>query len=495
MAASPPSAVLTRAITDRPADAPLPPPSAGSGLYLLLALALGGMVVLSLMVNGQIERSVFRSVSTSEEWARKFSEVSTLGNLAMALDAPGNDVFLDRQVALQRGKMVEAADSLTVRIERLTSLLPESLSVREADLVRTDLDRVAINAVGLRGEADLVFRALERHAQGEATIHMARMDQWFAATLRGIRTLRADLGAAQDALIETQRRSAESSSRLLRLAGLLMFILAVGGGWLGFRLAREAERQGVERDRTMQLVAVAQAELEVAHSRLTAAHKELESFSYSVAHDLRAPLRSIHGFSEALEQDNRAQLDAQGLGHLAKIRAASLRMGHLIDDLLRLSKVTRHSLAPAEVDLSALAAEVMAELRAQDPDRQAAVTVASELRASADPALARVLLQNLLGNAWKFTRRTREARIEFSVERSGNGGPDVYAVRDNGAGFDMTYAGKLFGAFQRMHTVSEFEGTGVGLATVARIVERHGGRVWAEAEVGRGATFRFTLRR
>ena len=228
---------------------------------------------------------------------------------------------------------------------------------------------------------------------------------------------------------------------------------------------------------------------------LTRVNQELESFAYSVAHDLRAPLRSIHGFSEALEQDNRAQLDAPGLGHLAKIRAASLRMGHLIDDLLRLSKVTRHSLTPGRVDLSALAAEVVGELRALEPGRVVAVTITPGLQEMADPALARVLLQNLLGNAWKFTRRAAQAQVELTVEPTEPGKPTVYVVRDNGAGFDMTYAAKLFGAFQRMHTTAEFEGTGVGLATVTRIVERHGGRVWAEAAVDRGATFRFTLRR
>ena len=485
----------TRPSSDRPVGPALPPPSAGSGLYLLLALALGGMVVVSLMVNGRIEQSVFRSVTTSELWARKFSEVSTLGVLAIALDAPGNDVFLNRRVPLERDRMRSAYDSIASRLERLAAILPESLSVHDADLVRTDIDRVATNAAGLKREGELVFSALERRDQDVATTHMAKMDQWFAATLRAIRTLRADLGAAQDELINGQRASAEASSRLLRLAGLVMFLLAVGGGFLGFRLAREAEKQGIARERTMLLVTQAQAELEEAHSRLTAAHKELESFSYSVAHDLRAPLRSIHGFSEALEQDNAGQLDAQGLAHLSKIRAASLRMGSLIDDLLRLSRVTRHSIAPATVDLSAMATELVAELRALEPDREVTVHITPGLQAAADPALARVLLQNLLGNAWKFTRRTPGARIDLEVERPDDGKTTVYVVRDNGAGFDMTYAGKLFGAFQRMHTTSEFEGTGVGLATVYRIVERHGGRVWAEAAVGRGATFRFTLRR
>jgi light-regulated signal transduction histidine kinase (bacteriophytochrome) len=213
-----------------------------------------------------------------------------------------------------------------------------------------------------------------------------------------------------------------------------------------------------------------------------------------VAHDLRSPLRSITGFGEALEQDNGPQLDATGRGHISKIRAAAERMSTLIDELMKLSKLTRQSLVSAPVDLSAMAGDAIAELRTQEPTRQVTVTIASGLSADGDPALLRAVLQNLLGNAWKFTRHTEGARIEFFGEPQPGGAAPVFVVRDNGAGFDLAFARKLFIAFQRMHTQSEFEGTGVGLATVQRIIQRHGGRVWAEAAVGHGATFRFTLR-
>jgi len=170
-------------------------------------------------------------------------------------------------------------------------------------------------------------------------------------------------------------------------------------------------------------------------------------------------------------------------------------MGALIDDLLRLSRVSRQPLSTATVDLAAMAAEVVAELRAGDPGREVEVVIEPELRVNAGPVLTRVLLQNLLGNAWKFTRNAPHPRITFARDHGEAFLTGVFLVRDNGAGFDMRYAKTLFGAFQRMHTTSEFEGTGVGLATVYRIVTRHGGQVWAEAAVGEGATFRFTLRR
>ena len=467
----------------------------GPGLYLLLALALVAMVLLSILVNERIERSVFESVATSERWAAKFDQVATVGGMVSAFDAPGNDVFRDGDVAGGRTRMRAAADSVMARIAALRMTLPADLGAHDSLVVVTDIDRLAAALPEMRREAEAVFATFTPRAPAAATRHMAEMDNWYAASLRGVRTLRADLVAAQNGLIKEQRASAQAASHLLRLAGLALILLAVGGGWLGLRMAREAERQAAEREGTMALVAKAQGDLEEAHARLTAAHQELESFSYSVAHDLRAPLRSIHGFSEALVQDSGATLNAEGRAHLERIRAASLRMGALIDDLLRLSRVSRQTLVTAPLDLSRMASEVVAELRAGDPGRAVEVTIEPGLTAQADPALVRVLLQNLIGNAWKFTRRTPEPRIEVRRDASERWLSEVFLVRDNGAGFDMTYAKKLFGAFQRMHTTSEFEGTGVGLATVHRIVERHGGRVWAEAAVGRGATFRFTLRR
>ncbi len=224
---------------------------------------------------------------------------------------------------------------------------------------------------------------------------------------------------------------------------------------------------------------------------LTAANRELEAFSYSVSHDLRAPLRAIDGFSQALLEDYGGHLDATGLDYLRRVRAAAQRMAVLIDDLLQLARVTRSPLQPAPVDLTRMAAEVLATLQEQQPERKVEVTIQPGLTAWGDPGLLRTVLENLLGNAWKYTGRTAEARIVIGSERMD--GETVFHVRDNGAGFDMRYADKLFGAFQRLHHPSEFEGTGIGLATVQRIIHRHGGRVWAQSMPGEGATFLFTL--
>ncbi len=227
-------------------------------------------------------------------------------------------------------------------------------------------------------------------------------------------------------------------------------------------------------------------------AQLEAANAELDAFAYSVSHDLRAPLRSIDGFSQALLEDCGDRLDAAGRDHLQRVRAATQRMGRLIDDLLTLSRVTREPMHRAPVDLSALAAGIAAELSEHEPARRVEWVIAPGVQAVGDRRLLRVALTNLLGNAWKYTARVSRARIEFGCEAAAGTEP-VFWVRDNGAGFDMAYADKLFVPFQRLHGAAEFDGTGVGLATVARIVRRHGGRIWAEGEVGRGAAFFFTL--
>ncbi|MEW6324891.1 MAG: response regulator, partial [Nitrospirota bacterium] len=226
-------------------------------------------------------------------------------------------------------------------------------------------------------------------------------------------------------------------------------------------------------------------------ARLEQAYRELESFSYSVSHDLRAPLRAIDGFSQALLQDYGAGLDDTAQDHLRRVRTAAQRMGLLIDDILKLSRVGRAELRRERVDLSLLARTIAAELARHDPERRVLISVQDELTVEADPRLLRVAMENLLGNAWKFTGKQPQPMIDFRAAR--NGTETVYALKDNGAGFDMQYAKKLFGAFQRLHTEEEFPGTGIGLATVQRIISRHGGRVWATGEVDRGATFFFTL--
>jgi PAS domain S-box-containing protein len=226
-------------------------------------------------------------------------------------------------------------------------------------------------------------------------------------------------------------------------------------------------------------------------AQLQTTNKELEAFCYSVSHDLRTPLRSLDGFSQALLEDYADKLDVQGKKYLTRIRAGSQRMGQLIDDLLNLSRVSRGEMSKELVDLSKMAHEVADELRTAEPQRDAEFVVANGLVAETDPRLLRIVLTNLLGNAWKFTAKQPYARIEFGC--SGENGGKEYFTRDNGAGFDQAYSGRLFGAFQRLHAANDFPGTGIGLATVQRIIQRQGGRVWAEGKVDQGATFHFTL--
>jgi len=226
-------------------------------------------------------------------------------------------------------------------------------------------------------------------------------------------------------------------------------------------------------------------------AQLEAANRELESFSYSVSHDLRAPLRHIEGFTSILMEDCAEVLDETARGYLERVVRATGRMEELVDALLTLSRYTRDYMTFEPVDLSDMAREIVAEFSKSDPERNVAVTVQEGLRAMGDARLLRVVLENLLGNAWKFTGKVEQGVIEFG--RGVRDGRGVYFVRDNGAGFDMTYAENLFSAFRRLHGSDEFEGTGIGLATVRRIVHRHGGEVWAEAEPNRGATFSFTL--
>jgi light-regulated signal transduction histidine kinase (bacteriophytochrome) len=226
-------------------------------------------------------------------------------------------------------------------------------------------------------------------------------------------------------------------------------------------------------------------------ARLDAADRELEAFSDSVSHDLRAPLRAVDGFSQALLEDYGDTLDEGAKQHLGRVRAATERMRGLIDDLLELSRLGRRELRVECVDLGALAREIGEQLRRADPARSVELVIGPAAPVTGDPGLLRIALENLLGNAWKFTSKQERARIELGETTIA--GDRVLFVRDDGAGFEMAHAEKLFRPFARLHSDSEFPGTGIGLATVQRIVHRHGGTIWAEAAPGRGATFYFTI--
>lgn len=233
------------------------------------------------------------------------------------------------------------------------------------------------------------------------------------------------------------------------------------------------------------------AELKAQAAQLQAANHELESFAYSVSHDLRSPLRAIDGFAQALIEDYGGSLDDVGQGYLRRVRGGAQRMGHLIDDLLKLSRVSRAEMTLETVDLAALGRRVVSDLQREAAGRKVQWEIGGPFSASGDPRLLQIALENLLDNALKFTRSVDVARIAFGCES--REGEAVFFVRDNGAGFDMAHSSRLFGAFQRLHTAQEFPGTGIGLATVQRVIHRHGGRIWAEASPGHGATFYFTL--
>ena len=251
---------------------------------------------------------------------------------------------------------------------------------------------------------------------------------------------------------------------------------------------RDITKHKGEQERVLEINAELEARVAERTTQLELANKELESFSYSVSHDLRAPLRAIDGFSAALAEDYGESLDARARGYLDRVRRAAQRMADLIDSLLKLAKVARTPITFAQVDLSAIAQALAGELRESDPQRSVDVTVEAGLEAQGEPHLLQIVLANLLGNAWKFTRQLQHAQVHVGKNSEGE-----FYVRDNGAGFEMDYANKLFGAFARLHSTDDYEGTGIGLATVARIIHRHGGNIRGEGAVGEGATFYFTL--
>jgi signal transduction histidine kinase len=266
----------------------------------------------------------------------------------------------------------------------------------------------------------------------------------------------------------------------------------------GEMVRSRADQMQIEIDRRAQEIQETNARLEQANQalrlrtqQLEASYRELEAFSYSLSHDLRTPLRTIDGFSLAVMEDCANKLDARDIENLNRVRAGAQRMAQLIDDMLNLSRVTRAELHREEVDLARIAREIAQELRDADPSRHVEFHITDGLIVQADPRLMRVAMTNLLGNAWKFTGKCPIGRIEFGQTQ--DNGVKTFFVRDNGAGFDMAYAHKLFGPFQRLHAAAEYPGTGIGLATVQRVIARHGGRVWTHAAVDNGATFFFTL--
>jgi PAS domain S-box-containing protein len=293
-------------------------------------------------------------------------------------------------------------------------------------------------------------------------------------------------GAVRDLEILLRTRAGEARTFAMNIE-----LVEMAGGQYALASVQDiSERVQAQHERA-ELNATLERRVRERTAQLEAANQELEAFAYSVSHDLRAPLRGIDGWSLALLEDCHDRLDRRGSEYLGRVRSETQRMGLLIDDLLQLSRIGRQEMRRQRVDLAAIAERIAARLEEAHPGRRIEFAIQPELAGYGDPRLLEVALTNLFGNAVKFTGPRKAARIEFGRQQNGGGCP--YYVRDNGVGFEMAYAGALFGAFQRLHHASEFPGSGIGLATVQRIIHRHGGRVWGEGQIGAGATFYFTL--
>ena len=294
-----------------------------------------------------------------------------------------------------------------------------------------------------------------------------------------------------------QRNAAARDQVYIGIAlNIFQCLLVLSFAALLIRQVESLEKRSVELVQATDEIRLLNRELEARVSRRTAqleaSNQELEAFSYSVSHDLRSPLKTINGFSHLLERTITGNASEKGQHYLNRIRAGTQQMGELIDGLLSLAQLSRDKLQFSEVDLAGIARSICKECQERDPERQAQILVQETMQARSDRRLLSVVLQNLIGNAWKFTSRVEMARIEVGSQPQ-DAGETVYFVKDNGAGFDMAYAEKLFGTFQRLHSPADFAGTGIGLATVKRVIDRHGGRVWAQSKEGEGTVFFFTL--
>ena len=408
------------------------------------------------------------------------------GRLRVAIDSgmPRRDAA-GRVVAYVGVSRDAGAHALAERARRLATAALLAADEPVLWIEALDGGRRGWRVVWANGSACRLFDRTERelHELPDATLFgpaSARAAEQVDAAVRGRRALRLDG--------EIARKYGETRSVTLRVeplpgagamrpcAALLLHDRSAAQQRLRDDTRAIEQLKGHVRERSLELEVTA---------------KELESFTYTVSHDLRAPIRVIDGFARILQEDYADRIDKVGHDHLQRILGAASRMTRMIDALLGLSRLSGQPMAAEPVDLSRLADTIVEELRAQEPDRRVSVSVQPGMVVDGDRVLLRAMLENLLGNAWKYTQRRGDAVVEFSC--TGTGPATVYRIRDNGEGFDMRFADRLFGVFQRLHSTTDFPGTGVGLATVQRIVRRHGGRVWAEGEPGRGARFYFTL--
>ena len=401
------------------------------------------------------------------------ADYATLGNLFSQV----TENYRERQEYIQEGASQEKIDAITGLEERLVAqlLITSHSIITDASRLAEEAHTEATEAQRVASNLTVILMIILAVAITTSSLIIARnISKPLNELTKGAEIIgKGDLEHKVE--VKSKDELGELATAFNRMTGNLKKVTASRD---------ELDREVTVRKRV-------EGEIVKANTELAAVNKELEAFAYSVSHDLRAPLRSIDGFSHALLEDYQERLDEQGKEYLQRVRSATQRMAVLIDDLLKLSRVTRSEMKRETVDLSALAQSIAEELQETQPERQVAFVIAPGLTTAGDARLLRLIMENLLSNAWKFTSYHPQARIEFGVTQVN--GKETFFVSDDGAGFDMTYANKLFGVFQRLHSSEEFPGTGVGLATVQRIVHRHDGQVWAEGKEEEGATFYFTL--
>jgi signal transduction histidine kinase len=469
------------------------------GKKFWIRLALLGAVIIVLLNTWMAARAL-HVLLNAQFWQAHTLEVITQTETLVA------EVRTSESAA--RGYIMTGDSSFAQQYAASNASIDQSLDSLQRLIVDNSSQQVRLQE--LRARVAAKMGALEagmavRRAQPEGMIDpklLAAVVKDTPQRMTSVQSKLHEIEGEEHRLLAKRTELAASSRRQVwfsfTLAFVLDFLLLIAAFEQLVRMGRDRERIAASAEEitalNTQLTRVNEELEDRVQQRtreLAASNQELEAFSYSVSHDLRAPLRTIDGFSLALQEDFSDKLDEQGRDYITRVRNGVQRMGTLIDSLLQLSRVTRSDLQREAVDLSALATQVFTELQAGDPQRKVAWIAEPEVRAEADARLMRVAFENLLGNAWKFTSKTENATIDFGS--SLENGKTVYFIRDNGAGFDMQYVERLFTAFQRLHGEREFKGSGIGLATVSRIIRRHHGRIWAAAEPNRGATFYFTL--
>jgi signal transduction histidine kinase len=456
------------------------------------SLALAGAITIVLL-NTWLAASALHTLIDAEFWQTHTLEVISQTESLIAQvrttesAARGYILTGDAAFEQQYATTVNQIHGSTAHLQRLT---PDNTSqqVRIGELNRRIQGTLAALEEGMA----------VRRAQPHVALNPALLEPLISDAPNRIDSVQAtirQIESEEQRLLGQRIKAANSAHREVwfsfTLAFVLDFLLLIAAFELLVRAGRDREQITVLNSQLREVNEDLEQRVEQRTRELEASNKELEAFSYSVSHDLRAPLRTIDGFSLALHEDFSERLDETGRDYISRVRNGVQRMGTLIDALLQLSRVTRSDIQRERIDLSQLATLVFNEIRAADPERAISWEAQSDVMAQADPRLIRVALENLIGNAWKFTAKTPEARISFGS--SPRDGQTVYFIRDNGAGFDMQYVDRLFTAFQRLHGEREFTGSGIGLATVSRIIRRHHGSIWAEGSPGEGATFFFTL--